>query len=157
MGGGEKVNPLYRQMVVLAVRSGAAGAARYFKPSGEGTHPPAADKRALTNVSFGRQRKVDYLYMLVASPSPPGSLATFNPFSIFKLLPSHSVPTWMVFVHTDAKTHKGKLVHATIHQRSKARKGQQRAFGRLERADTQALTGAGAESSFLFGKQPGDD
>lgn len=52
IGGGGKVNPLYRQMVVLAVRSGAAGAARYFKPSGEGTNTPAANKRVLTKVSF---------------------------------------------------------------------------------------------------------
>lgn len=61
MGNGGKVNPLYRQMVVLAVRSGAAGAARYFKPSGESTSTPAADQRALTNVSFGGSGKYSAL------------------------------------------------------------------------------------------------
>lgn len=55
MGSGVKVNPVYRQMVVLAVRSGAAGAARYFKPSGQDPNTTAANKRALTKVGFGGQ------------------------------------------------------------------------------------------------------
>lgn len=51
MAGDGRVNPVYRQMVVLAVRSGAAGAARYFKPEGQNS-TTQADDRALTKVRF---------------------------------------------------------------------------------------------------------
>ncbi|CAM9455091.1 unnamed protein product [Pylaiella littoralis] len=47
MAGDGRVNPVYRQMVVLAVRSGAAGAARYLKPEGQNS-TTQADHRALT-------------------------------------------------------------------------------------------------------------
>lgn len=48
MGGDGRVNPVYRQMVVLAVKSGAAGAAQYLNPAGESS--TSAGKRALNKV-----------------------------------------------------------------------------------------------------------
>lgn len=47
MAGDGRPNPIYRQMLVLAVRAGAAGAARYFDP--ENATLPRND-RALAKV-----------------------------------------------------------------------------------------------------------
>lgn len=52
MAGDGRVNPIYRQMLVLAVRSGAAGAARYFVP--ENLNSPT-DDRAQAKVEFPGQ------------------------------------------------------------------------------------------------------
>lgn len=67
MAGDGRVNPVYRQMVVLAVRSGAAGAARYLKPEGQNS-TTQADHRALTTVCFkGSKCVLSWEYYVLGS------------------------------------------------------------------------------------------
>ncbi|CAM9953686.1 unnamed protein product [Ectocarpus sp. 12 AP-2014] len=65
MGGDGRVNPVYRQMVVLAVKSGAAGAAQYLDPAGESS--TSTGKRALCKAV---QAHVGQLMDAVLSPAP---------------------------------------------------------------------------------------